>query len=41
LIIYTVKPGDTLYAIAQRYGVTADVLQYDNQIQDPRRLVPG
>lgn len=41
MIIYTVKPGDTLYAIAQRYGVTADVLQYDNQIQDPRRLVPG
>ena len=41
LTIYTVRPGDTLYTIAQRYGVTTDVLIYDNQISDPLRLVPG
>ena len=41
LTIYTVRPGDTLYTIAQRYGVTPDVLIYDNQISDPLRLVPG
>jgi len=41
LTIYIVRPGDTLYAIAQRYGVTADALIFDNQISDPLRLVPG
>lgn len=41
MIIYTVKKGDTLYAIARRYGTTVDQLVYDNQIESPLGLVIG
>jgi spore germination protein len=41
LTIYTVKAGDSLYAIARRYGVTVDALIYANQIANPLRLVVG
>ncbi len=41
LTIYVVKPGDSLYAIASKYGITVDALIYDNQISDPLRLVEG
>ena len=41
LTIYTVRKGDSLYAIANKYGVTADALIYDNQISNPLRLVEG
>ena len=41
LTIYVVRPGDSLYAIASKYGVTVDALIYDNQISDPLRLVEG
>ena len=41
MTIYTVKRGDSLYAIANKYGVTSQTLQYDNQIADPERLVIG
>lgn len=41
LTIYTVRRGDSLYAIAGRYGVTTDALIYDNQISDPLQLVVG
>ena len=41
MTIYVVRPGDSLYAIAQKYGITVDVLIYDNQISDPKRLVEG
>ena len=41
LTIYVVKPGDSLYAIANKYGVTVDALIYDNQITDPLKLVEG
>lgn len=41
MIIYTVKRGDTLYAIARRYGTTVDQLVYDNQIANPIKLVVG
>jgi spore germination protein len=41
LTIYTVRKGDSLYAIANKYGVTADALIYDNQIADPLRHVEG
>lgn len=41
LTIYTVRRGDSLYAIANKYGVTVDALIYDNQIANPLRLVEG
>lgn len=41
MTIYTVRRGDTLYAIANKYGVTVDTLIYDNQIANPLRLVEG
>ncbi len=38
---YRVKPGDTLSAIAARYGVTVADLQQVNNIKDPRFLQVG
>ena len=39
--IYVVKSGDTLFAVAERYGVDAAVLAQNNGVTDPERLVPG
>ena len=40
--IYRVQPGDTLFFIAQRFGVTLQALiQANPQIPDPNVLVPG
>ncbi len=41
MTIYTVRRGDSLYAIANKYGVTVDALINDNQIANPLRLVEG
>jgi len=41
LIMHVVKPGDTVYRIAQKYKVSPDNIIADNQISDVRRLVPG
>jgi len=38
---YTVQPGDTLYSIAQRTGVTVDQIVRLNNIPDPNRIFPG
>jgi murein DD-endopeptidase MepM/ murein hydrolase activator NlpD len=38
---YTVRPGDSLYAIARNNGVSLLALQNANDISDPRRLQPG
>lgn len=38
---YTVVSGDTLYAIAQKYGTTVDSLVQLNAIQDPNLIYPG
>jgi len=38
---YTVKPGDTLSAIASRYGTTYQVLAAINGIADPNKIFPG
>ncbi|MCG0274900.1 MAG: LysM peptidoglycan-binding domain-containing protein [Thermosediminibacteraceae bacterium] len=38
---YIVQPGDTLYSIAQRTGVTVDQIVRLNNIQDPNRIFPG
>ena len=39
--IHVVKPGDTLYSVALRYGVPMSQLINDNQLPDPSRLVVG
>lgn len=39
---YTIRPGDTLFLIARRFGVTLDALRAANpQIKDPNRISPG
>lgn len=39
--IHVVRPGETLYSIAQQYGVPFSQLQIDNQLSDPSRLAVG
>jgi spore germination protein len=39
--IYVVQPGDTLYIIASRFGVTLEALIQFNASIDPNRLVVG
>jgi spore coat assembly protein SafA len=40
--VYIVQPGDTLYLIARRFGITLDQLLAANpQITDPSRIFPG
>ena len=39
--IYVVRAGDSLYALARRFGTTAEELRRLNQIADPSRLVIG
>ena len=41
MVIYTVKNGDTLYTIARRYGVEAQILARDNDLKDPHALSVG
>lgn len=38
---YTVRPGDTLWAIARRYGTTVAAIATANGIRDPNRIYPG
>ncbi|MEX2659296.1 MAG: LysM peptidoglycan-binding domain-containing protein, partial [Acidimicrobiales bacterium] len=38
---YTVRPGDTLSAIASRHGVTSSALATANGISDPNRIFAG
>ena len=40
-VVYVVKPGDTLSAIAKEFGGTVEALQQANNISDPRRLQIG
>jgi LysM repeat protein len=41
VILYTVQPGDTLFRIALRYGVTVQSLQVNNGIVNPNRIFVG
>jgi membrane-bound lytic murein transglycosylase D len=41
LVRHVVKPGDTLFAIASRYGVSVDEIQRQNRIRSPRALQAG
>lgn len=38
---HIVKPGDTLYSIAKKYGVTWQKLMQWNDIANPHRIYPG
>lgn len=38
--IYIVRPGDSLWSIASRYGTSAQQLANLNQLNDPSRIVP-
>jgi nucleoid-associated protein YgaU len=39
--IYVVKPGDSLWAIATRHGVTIQAIQQANKIKDPNIIQVG
>ena len=39
--VHIVQRGETLFSIAQRYGLTADALTHTNGIPDPRRIYVG
>lgn len=40
LFIYTVKPGDSLFSISQKYDVPVDVIRSVNALVTPN-LIPG
>lgn len=39
--IHVVQPGDTMYRLAQQYGVPMERLLQDNQLENPSQLVVG
>lgn len=39
--IYVVRPGDTLFEIARRFGVSEARIASDNELSTPTQLVPG
>ena len=41
MIIHVVQRGESLYSIAQQYGVSFSQVLNDNQVTDPSRLVVG
>lgn len=41
MIIYVVKQGDTIYSIAQRFGVSWEKIIKDNMLTHPEQLVVG
>ena len=40
-IIYTVRPGDTLYLIARRFGTQVDTIVMFNYLDNPNLIYPG
>ncbi len=41
MVIYTVKSGDTLYGIAERYGADSALIARDNELDNPDSLTVG
>ena len=41
MIIHVVYPGDTLYAIGRKYGVSPSKIIEDNELSNPSLLTPG
>lgn len=40
-IVHTVQPGDTLFRISQRYGVSLDLIVRANNLADPNQILAG
>ena len=41
MIIHTIKPGDTIYSLAKKYGTTVQKIIADNSLENTERLMPG
>lgn len=41
MIIYTIKPGDSVYSIARRYGLSEERIIAENELRNPAELVVG
>lgn len=41
MVIHVVRPGDSLYRIAQLHGVPLPFLIQQNELHEPYRLTPG
>lgn len=39
--VYIVRPGDTLFGIARRYGITVDDIMSYNTLSNPNTIYPG
>lgn len=39
--IHVVQPGDSLWAVSQKYNVTINQIVTANQLENPNRLIPG
>lgn len=40
-IMHVVRPGDTLYQISRRYGVSVDAIASVNDLENPSQIAPG
>ena len=39
--VYIVRPGDTVWGIARRYGITPDEIILYNNLSNPNTIYPG
>ncbi|MCI1965455.1 MAG: glycosyl hydrolase family 18 protein [Oscillospiraceae bacterium] len=41
MVIYRIRPGDSIYQLSRLYGIPEQKILDDNQIRDPKQLVVG
>lgn len=41
MVIYRIRPGDSIYQLSRLYGIPEQKILEDNQIRDPQQLVVG